>query len=141
MTKREYTKKPKDYRSIIDGKPYLLTMDKTTGGTILALVTLKANPTMATIKSFIKKNSGNLFIKNLSNFDGRVDCVMPCNDQGFRTVTAPDQGYSHENKLGIQGAWFVLDGGDRVYEFSDGHFEGYEVYNCCGNFILAVEVK
>ena len=36
MTKREYAKKPADYRSIIDGKPYLLTMDKATGGTILA---------------------------------------------------------------------------------------------------------
>jgi hypothetical protein len=138
MTKREYAKKPADYRSIIDGKPYLLTMDKATGGTILAPVTIKANPTMATIKSFIRKNPA-LYIKNLSNFDGMVDCVMPCNDQGFRPVSAPDQGYNHENKLGIQGAWFVLGGRDRFYDYSEDGFQGYEVYNCCGNFVLAIK--
>jgi len=140
MTKREYSKKPNDYRSYIDGKPYLMTLDKNTGGTVLTPVVFKKNPTMATIKSFIKKNDGKLFIKNLSNFDGMVDCVMPCDDKGFRAVTKPDEGYNHENKLGIQGAWFVLHGGDRVYEYSDGYYEGYEVYNCCGNFIIAVEV-
>lgn len=56
MTKREYATKPADYRSMIDGKPYLLTMDKTTGGTVLTPVILKANPTLATIKSFIRKS-------------------------------------------------------------------------------------
>ena len=141
MTKKEYSRKPQDYRSTIDGQPYLLTMDKTTGGTILAPVTIKNNPTMATIKSFIKKNDGKLFIKNLSDFDGMVDCVMPCNDKGFRVATKPEQGRNHENCLNIRGAWFVLGGGDRVYEFSDGQFEGFEIYNCCGNFILAIEVK
>ena len=141
MTKREYNTKPNDYRSTIDGKPYLLTMDKTTGGTILAPVTIKNNPTMATVKSFIKKNQGKLYIKNLSDFDGMVDCVMPCDDKGFRLAQAPEVGRNHENCLNIRGAWFVLGGGDRVYEFSDGQFEGYEIYNCCGNFFLAVEVK
>lgn len=139
MTKREYHKKPADYRSMIDGKPYLLTMDKTTGGTILAPVLIKSNPTMSTIKSFIKKNEGRLYIKNLSNFDGMVDCVMPCDDNGFRLAQAPNAGRNHENSLGIRGAWFVLGGGDRVYEFSDGQFVGYEVYNCCGNFFLAIQ--
>ena len=114
MTKQEYAKKPADYRSIIEGKPYLLTMDKTTGGTVLMPVILKANPTLATIKSFIRKNPA-LYIKNLSNFDGMVDCVMPCDDQGFRPVSAPEQGYNHENKLGIRGAWFVFGGRDRIY--------------------------
>jgi len=63
MTKREYSKKPNDYRSYIDGKPYLMTLDKNTGGTVLTPVVFKKNPTMATIKSFIKKNDGKLFIK------------------------------------------------------------------------------
>jgi hypothetical protein len=139
MTKREYNCKPSNYRSIIDGKPYLLTMDKTTGETILAPVNIKNNPTMATIKSFIKNNQGKLYIKNLSDFNGMLDCVMPCNDKGFRKAQAPEQGRSHENCLGIRGAWFVLGGGDRVYEFSDEQFKGYEVYNCCGNFILAIK--
>ena len=138
MTKREYSKKHADFKSTIDGKPYILTLDKTTGGTVLAPVIIKSNPTMTTIKSFIRKNPA-LYIKNLSNFDGMVDCVMPCDNQGFRAVTAPDAGYNHENKLGIQGAWFVLGGGDRIYDYSDGDFIGYEVYNCCGHFILAIK--
>jgi len=138
MTKREYAKKPADYRSIIDGKPYVLNLNPKTGGTELVPVTIKANPTMATIKSFIRKNPA-LYIKNLSNFDGMVDCVMPCNDQGFRPVSAPEQGYNPENKLGIRGAWFVLGGGDRVYDYSEAGFTGYEVYNSCGNFVLAIK--
>jgi hypothetical protein len=88
-----------------------------------------------------KKNQGKLYIKNLSDFDGMVDCVMPCDDKGFKLAQAPELGRNHENCLNIRGAWFVLHGGDRVYEFSDGQFEGYEIYNCCGNFFLAVEVK
>ena len=63
MTKREYSKKPNDYRSYIDGKPYLMTLDKNTGGTVLTPVVFKKNPTMATIKSFIKRMMENCLLK------------------------------------------------------------------------------
>lgn len=38
MTKKEYYKKPKNYRSIINGKPHVLMLNPLTGGTILAPV-------------------------------------------------------------------------------------------------------
>ena len=95
--------------------------------------------TMATVKSFIRKNRDNLLIKNLSDFDGMVDCVMPANDTGFRKAQEPEQGRNHENCLGIRGAWFVLGGGDRFSPFNDNGVTGFEVYNCCGNFVLAVK--
>ena len=48
MTKHEYYKKHVDYRSMINGKPYLLTMNKLTGKTILAPVLFTSNSTTPT---------------------------------------------------------------------------------------------
>jgi hypothetical protein len=90
--------------------------------------------TLTTVKSFIRKNP-NLYINCKSRFDGMVDCVMPCDNQGFEPVELSDRNSS--NTLGIEGAWFVLGGGDRFYPHEDDNFEGIEVYNCCGSFILA----
>jgi len=84
-------------------------------------------PTLATLKSFIKRNDKNLYIKVKSSFDGMVDCVMPVEDE-FRKV----ESINMENKytLGIQGAWLV--GGSRNY--IKAIEDGYEVYNCCGTW-------
>ena len=92
--------------------------------------------TLATVKSFIRKNSNNLFINVKSSFDGMTDGCEPCNN-GFM-VAVPAQDHI-ENNLGINGAWVV--GSSRDYftpYFKDG-FSGIEVYNCCGKFILAVK--
>ena len=89
--------------------------------------------TKATIKSFIKKNEGKLFIKKLSSFDGMQDCVMPDNDS-FSQVQKTRFHIPHT--LGIKKAWFV--GGEHYTEYKDDTFAGYKVYNCCGSFILAV---
>jgi hypothetical protein len=93
--------------------------------------------TLATIKSFIRKNRESLLINCKSSFDGMVDCVMPTDENGFTKALNPDEGRNFENCLGIHGAWFVLGGGDRFYPYEDESFKGYEVYNCCGRFILA----
>ena len=63
-----------------------------------------AKATMATVKLFIRKNAGNLFITTHSKFDGMVDCVMPCEDSQFHPVKyAIDVGgYCAERTLGIQ---------------------------------------
>ena len=135
MTKREYARKPRDYRSIIDGKPYVLNLNPQTGGTELVPVKLKSNPTLTTIKSFIRKNQ-NLYISTQSRFDGMVDCVMPCDNKTFEPAK-PSDGF--KNTLGIEGAWFVFDSRDLISEYEDDNFKGYEVYNCCGRFILAVK--
>lgn len=91
--------------------------------------------TLATIKSFIKKNE-DLYIKNKSDFDGMVDGVRECSNQSFRKAERKD-GLT-ENTLGIVGAWFVKSSRDGFNEYEDEQYKGYEVYNCCGSFILAV---
>lgn len=90
--------------------------------------------TRATIKSFIKKNQNNLYIKKESDFDGRVDCVVEV-DGEFSKVEVKDM--SDEHKLGVSGAWFV--GGSRDYftEFENENFKGFDISNSCGSFILA----
>lgn len=94
--------------------------------------------TLSTIKAFIKREMarGNLYISNKSDFDGMVDCVMPCDNKGFRKATAPN--CVSENNQGVNGAWFVRSSRDYFQPFADENFIGYEVSNCCGDFILAM---
>lgn len=89
--------------------------------------------TKATIKSFIRKYNDSLHIKKLSTFDGMVDCAMSV-DSEFLPIERTESCLN--NTLGIEGAWFVGRDSYRVY--SDGAYVGFEVYNCCGSFILAV---
>lgn len=97
--------------------------------------------TRSTIKSFINREikNNNLYIKTKSSFDGMVDCVMPV-DGGFTKV---EKCTRHENAkqytLGIKGAWFVGQSRDYFTPWADDNFIGYEVYNCCGSFILAMK--
>ena len=92
--------------------------------------------TLATIKSFVRKNDGNLHINVESNFDGMVDCVMPVN--GGYTKAEPT-GHNLRHTLGILGAWFVGQSRDYFTAWEDETMTGYNVYNCCGSFVLAVE--
>ncbi|HUV01738.1 MAG TPA: hypothetical protein VMW32_12305 [Bacteroidales bacterium] len=92
--------------------------------------------TKATIKSFIRKNSDSLFINIKSAFDGMHDCCMP-RENGFHKVTIDETG--HENTLGVPGAWFVGSSRDYFNDYEDDHFMGFEIFNCCGKFILAIE--
>jgi len=95
--------------------------------------------TKATFKSFIRKNQGTLYIKCMSSFDGMTDCVEYDNKAGFEKVTENDS--CHGNTLGISGVWLV--GGSRNWfkKYEDAEYEGIEVSNCCGSFILAVKIK
>jgi hypothetical protein len=92
--------------------------------------------TMATIKSFIKKNSEELFLKKINSYDGMCDGVNERAAHGFTQVEFNHQ--SHANQLGIPGAWFT-PGGNLLTEYNDGVFKGFDVYNCCGHFIIAVK--
>ena len=106
--------------------------------------------TVATVKGFIRKNRENLMIRVKSQFDGMQDCVADCcNDNGFekarerdRPMWYPTQGSEAdkaENKqtLNIQGVYFV-GGRDYCKAFENEYFKGYEVWNCCGNWFVAV---
>lgn len=98
--------------------------------------------TLATVKSFIKKNKDKLFIQHLSSFDGMVDGVRPSENKEFHKaeVYTPVAGTVGEAaECGVRGAWFVRQSRDYFNHFSDDKYEGIEVSNSCGNFILAVE--
>jgi len=90
--------------------------------------------TLATIKSFIRKNEGNLFLKLGSSFDGMADCVMPVKDN-----LSPVQKTENNlrNTLGLSGAWFVGSSRDYFSNWEDSFYIGYEVSNCCGRFVIA----
>lgn len=92
--------------------------------------------TVATLKSFIKKNKDSLLIKAKSSFDGMYDCVMPIEGACFKKAELTT-GFM-DNTLGIKGVWIVTGGRDYVKPYSNDAVEGLEVYNCCGSFIVAV---
>jgi hypothetical protein len=92
--------------------------------------------TLATIKSFIKKNSDNLYLKKINAFDGMCDGISDRGAHGFTQVAVNPEG--NKNRLGIEGAWFTSSG-NLFTEFDDGVFKGYDVYNCCGNFVIATK--
>lgn len=94
-------------------------------------------PTMATLKSFIRKNPGQLYIKKKSSFDGMTDCVEFDRSAAFVPAVAPER--THPENLGIAGAWCVGQSRDYIREFNADGFRGFEVYNCCGSFVLAVK--
>ena len=97
--------------------------------------------TLATVKSFIRKNNGNLFISTHSHFDGMVDCVMPCEDQKYTSVKIEDKSeYMMKRTMGLNGAWFVGDSRDSIAPFDDGSFKGFEIFNSCGCFSIAIKL-
>jgi hypothetical protein len=93
--------------------------------------------TLATIKSFIRKNEGNIFIYAKSTFDGMVDCVMPTGNKEFVPAKKTD---SHiQYTFGIEDAWFVGRSADMFRPYEDSKYIGYNIYNCCGEFNLAIK--
>ncbi len=93
--------------------------------------------TLATFKSFVKKNQGKLFIKKRSSFDGMTDCVEPIQGARFNPITPTDSQPSRT--LGIRGVWLVGSSRNLFEAYEDDRFIGIDVYNCCGTFIIAIE--
>src|SRR5690349_4320372 len=96
--------------------------------------------TLATLKRFVKKNRENLWINVKSYFDGMIDGTA-YNHDGFKKAGKSDYPHSFEHDLGISGAWFVGRSGDYFKAYDKDGFKGYEVYNSCGCFILAVNTN
>jgi len=97
--------------------------------------------TLATFKSFIRKNRDALLIRTISHFDGQCDGVRNVHDTfhpivGFDPVAERQHICSHN--LGLAGVWLVLGGRDYFRAWSDETHSGIYVSNCCGSFILAV---
>jgi hypothetical protein len=94
--------------------------------------------TLATIKKFIRENRDNLLIKNISEFSGMTDGIEFSRDQSFRPAVKPIPDWNAKNMLDIQYAWFVGGSRDSFNRYDDNQHTGFEVYNCCGHFVLAV---
>ena len=94
--------------------------------------------TLATLKSFAKRNRENIFTKELSSFDGMTDGVeYNPNANWSKTEINPEK--SNYYKTGIQGVYTVGSSRDYFTLYEDEKFIGIEVYNCCGTSILAVK--
>jgi len=91
--------------------------------------------TLATLKSFIRKNSDDLYINVRSSFDGMTD-GLEYYKNGFSKAEKTNEFES--NTLGISGAWLVGGSRNHFSAYNENGFEGIRVSNCCGSFILAV---
>lgn len=94
--------------------------------------------TLATLKAFLNKHSDNIFIKELSRFDGMVDCVMPTKDD-FSQVKRKEDITDHD--LGFAGCWIVGSSRDSISVYEDDIYTGFQVYNSCGSWIAATPKK
>ena len=83
--------------------------------------------TMATLKSFIRKND-NLFVEVKYDFDGMTDGIRNKENRSLKPVTK-------EKAIGFEGVYCVGDRDYFEYKENETHF-GIEVYNCCGCNIL-----
>lgn len=94
--------------------------------------------TKATFKSFIRKNADKLYIMNLSDFDPMTDCVQQTDSAGFREVKPSTLEHANSHTLGIAGVWLVGQSRDYFNPYEKNSFRGIEVYNSCGNFVVAI---
>lgn len=92
--------------------------------------------TLATIKSFVRKNENNLLIRVTSTFDGMTDCVQQIENE-FEKIKKAE--YKYENNLGFNGIWLVGGGRNYFSQLNTKGKIGFHVYNCCGSFDIAIE--
>lgn len=90
-----------------------------------------AKVTMATIKSFIRKNGDNLFVKIKTSFDGMTD--------GIEEVNSDWKSVKQEDAIGFNGVYCVGHSRDCIREFETDTHKGFAVSNCCGSGIIAIE--
>lgn len=61
-------------------------------------------PTRATLKAFIRKNAGKLFVQVTNHFDGMQDC---CTSTGDNSFTPAESGEHPAYDYGVKGLWLV----------------------------------
>lgn len=94
--------------------------------------------TKATLKSFIRKNEGKLYINVHSSYDGMVDCVTECRGD-FTPIREAVTKFAGNNNLGIAGLWLVDGSRNWFTEYDSKEFIGIHIFNCCGSSTLAVK--
>ena len=97
----------------------------------------EAKITKATFKSFIRKNSDNLYVKKDTDYDGMVDGIGGVENSAFHKAQATD--HMPKYTLGIGSVWLVGNSSDYFTEYSDNKFEGIGYTNCCGSGVIAIK--
>jgi hypothetical protein len=92
--------------------------------------------TLRTVKAFINKHRHELQLKPVRGFGNKGMALVDIQGE-FKPVKSTK--YHLFYTLGINEAWFVGNGCDYIDLYSRDDKTGYEVYNACGSFILAVD--
>jgi len=98
-------------------------------------MTKRKRITITTIKAFIRRNHGKIYICHHTAFDGMTDGIEMCSQE---IVPVEPTDSNLENTLGISGAWFVRHGKNYFKQVEKPGMKGYHVYNSCGSFDLLV---
>lgn len=93
--------------------------------------------TLATIKSFLRRNQGQVYIKITSHFDGMIDGTREVDSPAFELARTTDRNMQYT--LGLAAAWFVGESRDWFGAYEDEQYQGYTVSNCCASFIIAIK--
>jgi len=87
--------------------------------------------TKATLNAFIAK-AKNLFVDQLSSFDGMEDMVTANKNPKISEVSKADA-------IGHKGVYLVRSSRNSFTFFENENYYGIEVYNCCGCGVLMTE--
>ena len=92
------------------------------------------NITAITVRSFVKRNEGKVFIKKTAEFDGMTDCVEQIVDNWHEA----DYCLDIRRGIGLQGV-YIIDGRTYYYPYEDSEFVGYRYSNCVESGMIAVK--
>jgi hypothetical protein len=96
--------------------------------------------TLATLKSFIKRNENEILIKVNSTFDGMTDCVMGVNDNYTKLVKSEqNHEFTLKRTLGYDKVWLVGQSNDYFRLIDDANHIGINVFNCVGSFDVVIK--
>lgn len=91
--------------------------------------------TVTTVRAFIRKNQGKIFINVKLIFDGMQD-GMAAKNEGFLPATETTDNV--ENTFGIMNAWFT-SGTNYIVYYDSENYTGFSISNACAHFILAIK--
>ncbi len=105
--------------------------------------------TKATLKSFIRRNKDNLFLRVNSKFDGMIDCVTNVKDTyskvnpdniNLTNYKTTKEGWENRNyDLGIVGLWLVGSSRDYFRLIDTKNIFGIAISNSCGSCNLVIK--
>jgi hypothetical protein len=97
------------------------------------------NPTLATVKAFMKKNADRLFVQNQGDYNKQTKSFEYYSEPRPWRSVAGLYNPNSPNDFGI-GVWFARGEDNSVRPYSDADvFEGFAVTNCYSAFVVAVK--